>query len=106
MAATMPVVALAASPHFKKGGSPTCTISGTNPLSVACTGTLAGLGGQDLEIDVTLSGSAVYQCQNGGGNTAAGQNKVLVGPATSDTAVPASAIKNGNLTFTTNPATL
>jgi hypothetical protein len=35
-----------------------------------------------------------------------GQNKVLAGPATSDTAIPASAIKNGNLTFTTNPATL
>ena len=102
MAATMPVGALAGSPHFKKGGSPTCTISGTNPLSVACTGTLAGLGGQDLEIDVTLSGSAVYQCQNGGGNTAAGQNKVLVGPTTTPTIVSGSAIKNGNLTFTAN----
>ena len=31
---------------------------------------------------------------------------MLAGPATSDTAIPASAIKNGNLTFTTNPATL
>ncbi len=56
--------ALAASPHFKKGGEPVCTFSGTS------------------------------------------QNKVLEGPATSDTAIPASAIKNGNLTFTTNPATL
>ena len=28
------------------------------------------------------------------------------GPASSDTAIPASAIKNGNLTFTTSPATL
>jgi len=34
------------------------------------------------------------------------QNKVSEGPATSDTAIPASAIKNGNLVFTTNPATL
>jgi hypothetical protein len=39
-------------------------------------------------------------------NTAPGQNKVLEGPATSDTAIPASAIRNGNLSFTTNPATL
>jgi hypothetical protein len=30
----------------------------------------------------------------------------MEGPATSDTGIPASAIKNGNLTFTTNPATL
>ena len=34
------------------------------------------------------------------------RNRVLAAPATSDTAIPASAIKNGNLTFTTNPATL
>jgi len=102
MAATMPVGALAGSPLFNKGGSPTCTISGTNPLSVACTGTLAGLGGQDLEIDVTLSGSAVYQCQNGGGNTAPGQNRVLIGPTTTPNMIPSSAVKNGNLVFTAN----
>ena len=98
--------ALAASPHFKKGGEPTCTFSGTTTIPVTCTGTLAGLGNQDLKIHLAVSGFALYQCQNGGGNTAPGQNKVLAGPATSDTAIPASAIKNGNLVFTTNPATL
>src|SRR5215470_2369565 len=98
--------ALAASPHFKKGGEPTCTFSGTTSIPVTCTGTLAGLGNQDLNIHLAVSGFALYQCQNGGGNTAPGQNKVLEGPATSDTAIPASAIKNGNLVFATNPATL
>jgi hypothetical protein len=98
--------AFAASPHFKKGGEPVCTFSGTTSIPVACTGTLAGLGNQDLNIHLAVSGFALYQCQNGGGNTAPGQNKVLEGPATSDTAIPAAAIKNGNLTFTTNPATL
>ena len=98
--------ALAASPHFKKGGEPACTFSGTTSIPVTCTGTLAGLGNANLELDLSVSGFALYQCQNGGGNTAAGQNKVLEGPATADTAIPASAIKNGNLTFTTNPATL
>jgi len=98
--------ALAASPHFKKGGEPTCTFSGTTSIPVSCTGTLAGLGNQDLNIHLAVSGFALYQCQNGGGNTAPGQNKVLEGPATSDTAIPASAIKNGNLVFATNPATL
>ena len=98
--------AMAASPHFKKGGVPVCTFSGTTSIPVTCTGTLAGLGNEDLNIHVSVSGFALYQCQNAGGNTAPGQNRVLAGPATSDTAIPADAIKNGNLTFTTNPATL
>jgi hypothetical protein len=98
--------ALAASPHFKKGGEPTCTFSGTTSIPVTCGGTLSGLGNANLDLRLAVSGFALYQCQNGGGNIAPGQNRVLVGPATSDTAVPASAIKNGNLTFTTNPATL
>src|SRR5215510_2373886 len=98
--------AFAASPHFKKGGTPTCTFSGTTSIPVTCSGTLAGLGNEDLNLHLSVSGFALYQCQNGGGNTAPGQNKVLVVPATSDTAIPANAIKNGNLTFTTNPATL
>ncbi len=97
---------LAASPHFKKGGEPVCTFSGTTSIPVTCGGTLAGLGNEDLNLHLAVSGFALYQCQNGGGNTAPGQNKVLEGPATSDTAIPASAIKNGNLVFTTNPATL
>ena len=98
--------AYAASPHFKKGGVPVCTFSGTTSIPVTCGGTLAGLGNEDLNLHLSVSGFALYQCQNGGGNTAPGQNKVLEGPATSDTSIPADAIKNGNLTFTTNPATL
>lgn len=99
--------ATAASAHFKKGGSPTCTVtvSGSS-ASTTCRATLAGLGNEDVRILTTVSGSAVYQCQNGGGNTAPGQNKVLVGPVTAPTDIPSSAIKNGNLSFTTNPAVL
>jgi hypothetical protein len=93
--------AVAASPHFKKGGEPSCTISGTNPSkTVTCTATLAGLGNEDVRVIQTVSGSAVYQCQNQGGNTSPGQNKVLVGPVTTPVIFPASAIKNGNLTVT------
>jgi hypothetical protein len=99
---------LTASPHFKKGGSPTCTISGsgTTTTSTVCKGTLAGLGGGDLTINTTVSGFAVYQCQNNGGNVAPGQNRVLVGPATTPTTIAGNEIKNGNLSFTTNSADL
>jgi len=99
--------ATADSPHFKKGGSPTCTITYTgSSASTTCTATLAGLGNADVHIVTTVSGFAVYVCQNGGGNTAPGQNKVLEGPASAPTDIPSSALKNGNLTFTTNPVTL
>ncbi|MDX6545705.1 MAG: hypothetical protein QOG02_1479, partial [Gaiellales bacterium] len=40
------------------------------------------------------------------GNLAPGQNRVLVGPSTTPTVIPGNEVKNGNLTFTTNPATL
>jgi hypothetical protein len=100
--------ALAASPHFKHGGSPVCTISGsgTNSTSTTCTGSITGLGGGDVVINTTVSGSAVYQCQNNGGQIAPGQNRVLVGPSTTPTMISGNEIKNGNLTFTTQPAGL
>ena len=99
--------AWAASPHFKRGGEPTCTTATSgSSASVVCTAKLAGLGNDDLLITVTVSGEAVYQCQNAGGNTAPGQNRVLIGPAVAPTFIDADAIKNGNLTFTTNPAVL
>jgi hypothetical protein len=105
-------LATAASPHFKRGGSPSCTISGSGAsLTVDCGATLAGLGNEDLLVTQTVSGTAVYQCQNQGGNTAPGQNRVLVGPATTPVTFPADAIKNGNLrvdvsTTLTAPATV
>lgn len=99
--------AQAASPHFKRGGEPTCTISlSGSTSSTTCKGTLAGLGNEDLLIDTTVEGFAVYQCQNNGGNTAPGQNKVLVGPVTAPTTIDSDAVKNGNVRFVTNPAVL
>ncbi len=56
---------------------------------------MAGLGNADVHIVTTVSGFAVYECQNGGGNTAPGQNRVLEGPVTAPTDIPSSAIKNG-----------
>jgi hypothetical protein len=108
-AALAATAAFGSSVHFKKGGTPTCTITGTGTatVSVTCTGNVAGLGGENVEIDVTLSGSAVYQCQNPSTkNTPPGQNRVLVGPATTPTTIGGNEIKNGNLLFTTQPASL
>jgi hypothetical protein len=100
--------AVAASPHFKRGGEPVCNVSSTSSSSTSttCSASLSGLGNGDLTINVTVSGSAVYQCQNGGGNIAPGQNRVLVGPVTAPTTIPGNQIKNGNVSFTTNPAVL
>ncbi len=98
--------AFANSPHFKKGGSRCARSPARRAFRSPVRAPSPGLGMEDLSVHLSVSGFALYQCQNGGGNTAPGQNKVLEGPATSDTAFPASAIKNGNLTFTTNPATL
>jgi hypothetical protein len=105
-------IAVAASPHFKKGGSPTCTISGgTASKTTSCSTSIAGLGNEDLLATLTTSGSAVYTCQNNGGNQAPGQNKVLVGPSVTPAFFDADQIKNGNLSFTiantlTSPATV
>lgn len=97
----------ASSPHFKHGGEPTCTTSNSgSSSSTTCSASLSGLGNGDLVINVTVSGFAVYQCQNGGGNIAPGQNRVLEGPSTTPTVIPGSQIKNGTVTFTTNPAVL
>jgi hypothetical protein len=107
---SMLVVALAAVPalaaagptsgvHFTHGGTPTCTISGSGATAtVNCTSELAGLGEGDITSTTTISGFAVYQCQNQGGNIAPGQNKVLEGPVTNPVTIPGSEIKNGRAT--------
>ncbi len=105
-AALTATAAFGSSVHFKKGGTPTCTITGTGgtSISTSCTGTVAGLGGENIKIELTTSGFAVYECQNNGGQTAAGQNKVLTGPETTPTLISGDQIKNGNLTFTASNA--
>jgi hypothetical protein len=111
-AVAFPAMANAAAPHFKHGGEPSCTISGTaNSKTTSCSASLAGLGNADVKVTLTTSGSAVYQCQNKGGNIAPGQNRVLVGPSVTPVVFPADQIKNGNLSFTlsntlTAPATV
>jgi hypothetical protein len=104
--ATAAVAVAAATPNFKQG--PTCSISGTGTTSAttSCSGTLYGVGVQDVNATTTVSGFAVYTCTNQGGNQAPGQNQVTAGPSTTSTVIPATNAVNGHLTFTTNANTL
>lgn len=91
--------------HFTRNGDPICTVFNTGDSAHAtCTSELAGLGEGDVTLSTILEGSAVYQCENNGGNIAPGQNKVLVGPAVDDTVVPGGQIKNGRARFNTSTA--
>jgi hypothetical protein len=98
-AVAVPLV-YAANVHFKKG-SPTFSDQGTTLQTCM---SLTGLGNGDVTITVTTTGSATTLCTNQGGNTAPGQNKTPVKPS-GQTTVPATEIKNGNLTacVTTKP---
>jgi len=92
----IPAVAHAASPHFRRGGTPTCTDTGTQ---LACTGSLTGLGNQDLVIELSSDAEATFLCgAPGNSNVAQGQNKVPF-EATGSQTISGSEIKNGNATF-------
>src|SRR5215217_907694 len=89
----------AAAPHFTHGGEPVCTIVITGgEADVTCPTELAGLGEGDLLVETTVAGFAVYTCENQGGNTAPGQNRVLEGPTTTPVTIPGGSIKNGRAT--------
>lgn len=90
--------------HFTNSGDPSCTLNADTTAS--CTAELAGLGEGDILITTSVGGTAVYQCQNKGGNVAPGQNKVLVGPETNPVVLPGGEVDNGRavlIGFTDEP---
>ena len=64
--------ASAANPHFI---GPVKVVDEGTTLSVS--GSVAGLGNEDVKVVVTATGTAVVDCRNPGGNIAPGQRKTV-----------------------------
>ena len=100
----MASTALANNVHWKRGPS-----FHDNGLTLTASGSLAGLGNDDVTINLSATGIASkITCTNPGGNQAPGQNKPRV-TTVGQTSIPRTEIKNGNVSFsvtTSNPAPL
>ena len=94
-----PLALLAANPHYRKGGKPTCALNSAGDAVVCSTGSVTGLGGGDVFITVNVSATAGTFCQNpGNGSKVPGQNPAT-GSGSGGGVVPGGAVKNGNATL-------
>jgi hypothetical protein len=89
--------AYASNVHLKggKNAEPAFTDLG---LRLQGSGELTGLGNADVLVTLTARADVTSTCTNQGGNTAPGQNPAPITVSGSQ-AIPAGAIKNGNVAF-------
>jgi hypothetical protein len=85
------VPAFAANPHYVVG--PTITQPSDN--TVRATGSIAGLGNQNILVVLTVFASQTVQCRNPGGNIAPGQTQTFPAGTANQTVKP----ENGRATF-------
>jgi hypothetical protein len=79
--------------HIKSGPAVT-----TSPTSLQLEACLAGLGNQDIQVSITVTGNATVNCLNPSGVLVPGHNKVPI-TATATTTIRRTEIKNGNVCF-------
>ena len=94
-------LAYAANVHIKAG-----PFFVDNGITLTETGSLAGLGNADVIINMTATANPIATCTNPAGQTQPpGRNPASVAVAANPLSIPASEIKNGNVSFTlmTNP---
>jgi len=86
-----------ASVHLKGGANSEPSFI-DNGLSLRSSGALSGLGNENLVVTLSATANVTATCRNNGGNLPPGQNPAPI-TVTGSQSIPASEIKNGNVSF-------